>query len=70
MSPLHWLARWRCHRSLWCCQHVDHPMCNSPRDPHRLARWRFKRQERNTIETIDRDGHCSPDGLIDEWGTR
>jgi hypothetical protein len=40
------LARWRCHRDLWCCQYVDRPMCNGWDDPHRLARWRYRRQQR------------------------
>jgi hypothetical protein len=34
--------RWRCHRSLWCCQYVDRPMCNSWHDPHLLARWHYR----------------------------
>lgn len=32
-------ARWRCHRSLLCCQYVDGPLCNGTLETHRLARW-------------------------------
>lgn len=43
-SPLNrWRARRACHGTWWlCCQYVDRPMCNSPRDPHLLGRivWR------------------------------
>jgi len=37
------LRRRRCHGNFWCCQKVDHPMCNSWADPHRLARRRWRR---------------------------
>lgn len=39
-------ARRRCHGTPWCCQYQDQPMCNSSRDPHRVARWRYRRQLR------------------------
>lgn len=38
-------ARWACHRSLWCCQYIDWPMCNSWNDPHLLARGRYRLQQ-------------------------
>lgn len=48
-SPMRLLARWRCHKTLWCCQYTDQPMCNSREDPHRLARYRYRRQQRRAI---------------------
>lgn len=49
------IARWMfwkfkrrlaCHGTKDCCQKVDKPMCNSWKDPHLDARWRFQRGER------------------------
>ncbi|WWT39732.1 hypothetical protein [Microcystis phage Mwe-JY05] len=47
-------ARWACHGSLWCCQYVDQPMCNTGADPHLLARLRFRWQSRAAAR---RDGN-------------
>lgn len=53
MSLLY-LWRWRrriaCHGTVWCCQHQDKPMCNSWRDPHLLARLRYRRRTREEHE--------------------
>lgn len=42
----HLFRRWLCHRTLWCCQYIDTPQCNSAHDPHRIARWRHRRNAR------------------------
>jgi len=31
-----WYYRWRCHRSIRCCQYTDNPNCNGSLEPHRL----------------------------------
>lgn len=41
-----WPARWRHHRSLWCCQYIDTPLCNGALDPHPIARVVGHRRQR------------------------
>lgn len=44
LNPWRLARRWRCHGSLYCCQRVDQPMCNSWHDAHWLARRRYRRR--------------------------
>lgn len=39
-------ARYDCHGSRWCCQYCDTPHCNSANDPHLIARWVYRWQQR------------------------
>lgn len=53
-----WPARWRCHRSIWCCQYVDTSLCNGSKDPHRVSRtrrnWKAARMERSYERQVRR----------------
>lgn len=43
MTAADLIARRRaCHGTRWCCQHQDHPQCNSWSDPHLAARLRYR----------------------------
>jgi len=67
--PLLLFRRWLCHRSLWCCQYIDSPRCNSPHDPHRIARWR--RSVRDTeLDLAVRRGITRTVVLIGCWAVK
>lgn len=52
LNPARLARRRRCHGSWWCCQYVDHPLCNSWAEPHRWARRRYRARAAGVREFI------------------